>query len=52
MKEKKVGIVQKIILIYNTAFAAAVIAMVPVICIFLILQKQVVTGMTAGAVKG
>lgn len=37
---------------YNTAFAAAVIAMVPVICIFLILQKQVVTGMTAGAVKG
>lgn len=37
---------------YNTAFAAAVIAMIPVIIIFLILQKQVVAGMTAGAVKG
>ena len=37
---------------YNTAFAAAVIAMIPVILIFLILQKQVVAGMTAGAVKG
>lgn len=37
---------------YNTAFAAAVITMIPVILIFLVLQKQVVTGMTAGAVKG
>ncbi len=37
---------------YNTAFAAAVITMIPVILIFLLLQKQVVTGMTAGAVKG
>lgn len=37
---------------YNTAFAAAVIAMIPVVIIFLILQKQVVAGMTAGAVKG
>jgi len=37
---------------YNTAFAAAVITMIPVIVIFLILQKQVVAGMTAGAVKG
>lgn len=37
---------------YNTAFAAAVITMIPVIIIFLILQKQVVAGMTAGAVKG
>lgn len=36
---------------YNTAFAAAVIAMIPVIILFLILQKQVVAGMTAGAVK-
>lgn len=37
---------------YNTAFAAAVITMIPVIIVFLVLQKQVVTGMTAGAVKG
>ena len=37
---------------YNTAFAAAVITMIPVILIFLLLQKQVVAGMTAGAVKG
>ena len=37
---------------YNTAFAATVITMIPVIIIFLILQKQVVAGMTAGAVKG
>lgn len=37
---------------YNTAFAAAVITMIPVLIIFLILQKQVVAGMTAGAVKG
>lgn len=37
---------------YNTAFAAAVITMIPVVIIFLILQKQVVAGMTAGAVKG
>lgn len=37
---------------YNTAFAAAVITMIPVILIFLVLQKQVVAGMTAGAVKG
>lgn len=37
---------------YNTAFAAAVIAMIPVVLIFLVLQKQVVAGMTAGAVKG
>ncbi len=37
---------------YNTAFAAAVITMIPVIIIFMILQKYVVAGMTAGAVKG
>ena len=37
---------------YNTAFAAAVITMIPVVIIFLILQKYVVAGMTAGAVKG
>ena len=37
---------------YNTAFAAATITMIPVIIIFLLLQKQVVAGMTAGAVKG
>lgn len=37
---------------YNVAFAAAVITMIPVIIFFLILQKQVVAGMTAGAVKG
>lgn len=37
---------------YNIAFAAAVITMIPVIILFLILQKQVVAGMTAGAVKG
>lgn len=37
---------------YNTAFAAATITMIPVIMIFLLLQKQVVAGMTAGAVKG
>ena len=37
---------------YNTAFAAAVITMIPVVIIFLVLQKYVVAGMTAGAVKG
>lgn len=37
---------------YNTAFAAAVMSMIPVVIIFLALQKQVVEGMTAGAVKG
>lgn len=37
---------------YNTAFAAAVITMIPVIIFFLILQRYVVAGMTAGAVKG
>lgn len=37
---------------YNTAFAAAAITMVPVVIIFLLLQKQVVAGMTSGAVKG
>ena len=37
---------------YNTAFAAAVITMVPVVIFFLVLQRYVVAGMTAGAVKG
>lgn len=37
---------------YNTAFAAAVISMIPVILFFFVIQKQVVAGMTAGAVKG
>ncbi len=37
---------------YNTAFAAAAITMIPVVIIFLILQRYVVAGMTAGAVKG
>lgn len=37
---------------YNTAFAAAVITMIPVVIFFLILQRYVVAGMTAGAVKG
>ncbi|MFV0364515.1 MAG: carbohydrate ABC transporter permease [Suipraeoptans sp.] len=37
---------------YNVAFASAVITMIPVIIFFLALQKQVVAGMTAGAVKG
>ncbi len=37
---------------YNTAFAAAVMSMIPVVIIFLALQKQIVEGMTAGAVKG
>lgn len=37
---------------YNMAFAAAVISMIPIIIFFTLAQKQIVAGMTAGAVKG
>lgn len=37
---------------YNMAFAAAVISMIPIVVFFIIMQKHIVEGMTAGAVKG
>lgn len=37
---------------YNMAFAAAVISMIPIVIFFLMCQKHIVEGMTAGAVKG
>lgn len=37
---------------YNMAFAAAVISMIPIVLFFLLMQKHIVEGMTAGAVKG
>lgn len=37
---------------YNMAFAAAVISMLPVVIFFIVAQKKIVAGMTAGAVKG
>ncbi len=37
---------------YNMAFAAAVITMIPVVLFFLVMQKHIEGGMTAGAVKG
>ena len=37
---------------FNTAFAAAVISMVPVILFFLFAQKFIVKGLTDGAIKG
>lgn len=37
---------------YNMAFAAAVISMIPVVIFFIIMQKHIEEGMTAGAVKG
>lgn len=37
---------------YNMAFAAAVISMIPIVIFFLVCQKHIVEGMTAGAVKG
>lgn len=37
---------------YNMAFAAAVISMIPIVIFFLISQKHIIEGMTAGAVKG
>ncbi|MDO5423327.1 MAG: carbohydrate ABC transporter permease [Eubacteriales bacterium] len=37
---------------YNMAFAAAVISMIPIVIFFLLCQKHIVEGMTAGAVKG
>lgn len=37
---------------YNMAFAAAVISMIPIVLFFIIMQKHIVEGMTAGAVKG
>lgn len=37
---------------YNMAFAAAVITMIPIVLFFIIMQKHIVEGMTAGAVKG
>lgn len=37
---------------YNMAFAAAVISMIPIVLFFIVMQKHIVEGMTAGAVKG
>lgn len=37
---------------YNMAFAAAVIGMIPVMLFFVVMQKHIQEGMTAGAVKG
>jgi ABC-type sugar transport system, permease component len=37
---------------YNMAFAAAVISMIPITIFFILSQKHIVEGMTAGAVKG
>ena len=37
---------------YAGLMAALVISSIPVIAIYLLLQKQVIDGMTAGAVKG
>jgi multiple sugar transport system permease protein len=37
---------------WNLVFAASVIAMVPVVIVFLAFQRQFVRGLTAGAVKG
>lgn len=37
---------------YNMAFAAAIMGMIPVLIFFLMMQKYLVGGITAGAVKG
>ena len=37
---------------YNMAFAAAIMGMIPVLIFFLLMQKYLVGGITAGAVKG
>ncbi len=37
---------------YNMAFAAAVMGMIPVLLLFLFLQKYMISGITSGAVKG
>lgn len=37
---------------YNMMFAGAVLASIPLILVFLLLQKQFIQGMTEGAVKG
>lgn len=37
---------------YNMAFAAAILGMIPVLVFFLLMQKYLVGGITAGAVKG
>lgn len=37
---------------YNMAFAAAVISMIPITIFFIVCQRHIVEGMTAGAVKG
>ncbi len=37
---------------YNMAFAAAVFSMIPIVIFFILMQKHIIKGMTAGAVKG
>lgn len=37
---------------YNMAFAAAIITMIPIVIFFIVAQKNIVAGMTSGAVKG
>jgi sn-glycerol 3-phosphate transport system permease protein len=36
----------------NLGFAAAIIAAIPILILLLVFQKQIVRGLTAGAVKG
>jgi raffinose/stachyose/melibiose transport system permease protein len=36
---------------YGMAFAAAILSMVPVVVCFLLLQKYIISGISAGAVK-
>ena len=36
----------------NMAFAAFVLAMIPIIILYLIMQKYIISGVMAGAVKG
>ena len=37
---------------YGVMFAASIIVIVPSIVVFILLQKHVISGLTAGAVKG
>lgn len=37
---------------YNMAFAAAIMGMIPVLIFFLFMQKNLISGITSGAVKG
>ena len=47
---------QRVIGVYNVdfgvLFAGAVLAVLPVLLLFLIMQRQIIVGLTAGAIKG